>query len=259
MISLYAFLDETGDRNKDDRIFVCGYVGSEEHWSSFSSCWKHESQMAGLGENQGIHATELLSQSGDFFGWDAPKADDLVAHLVDVIRSTIPIGIAVGFDTKHYRTFSVGLQNKMGRPLIVCMSRAIDLAVGVVTEMRSRGDDVAGINLTFDDSEKDAVDMLRAWIQLKKARPKLIDSIPSVGFADDKRFYPLQAADLLGNLTNRYWKPQELSSAKELTDRAERHLRNLLTPDPAFQFAYRAAFVTAEEMDEAARLHKRLY
>lgn len=180
-------------------------------------------------------------------------------RLVDVIRSTIPIGIAVGFDTKHYRTFSNGSQKEMGRPLIVCMSRAIDVAVSVVAEMRRRGDDVAGINLTFDDSEKDAVDMLKAWVQLKRAKPTLVDSIPSVGFADDKRFYPLQAADLLGSLTNRYWKSQGLSSTKESADRAERHLRNLLAPDPAFQFAYRPAFVTAEEMDEAARLHKQLY
>jgi hypothetical protein len=141
------------------------------------------------------------------------------------------------------------------------MSRAIDIAVGVVAEMRGQGDDVAGINLTFDDSEKDAVVMLRAWIQLKKVRPALVDFIPSVGFADDKRFYPLQAADLLGNLLNRYWKPKELPSNALIQSGydAERHLRNLLTPDPAFQFAYRAKVVTGAEMDEAVRLHKRLY
>jgi hypothetical protein len=41
-----------------------------------------------------------------------------------------------------------------------------------------------------------------------------------VGFADDEIFYPLQAADLLANLTNRYW--QKNSSS----DRAEKHLRS---------------------------------
>ena len=92
----------------------------------------------------------------------------------------------------------------------------------------------------------------------------MIDPIPSVGFADDKWFYPLQEADLLGNLTNRYWKPRETSpptAASQSPERAERHLRNLLTPNPAFPFAYRTDFVmaVAEEMDEAVRLHKRLY
>jgi hypothetical protein len=256
-VSLYGFLDETGDVRKDDRIFMCGYVGwggnKGDPIDEFVDRWD-----AAKGSVGPIHGTELLSQTGDFFGWDVDQADKLTERLVDAIRTTIPIGLAVGFDNAHYRKLTPGQQNEIGRPLLVSMARVIDLVVDVIGEMRGRGDQIDGINLTFDDSEKDAVDMLRTWIQLKKARKDLVDYVASVGFADDKRFYPLQAADLLANLTNRYWQA-ELVKKSPSSDRMERHLRNLLTPEPFLPFAYRVRFVTAVEMDEAVRLHKRLW
>jgi hypothetical protein len=191
-ISLYGFLDGSGDFDTEDRIFMCGYEAGEERWNEFSACWKHELRMSGLGENEGVHATELLSRSGEVFGRSSKtKAEDFKARLTDVIRSTLPVGIAVGFDARHYRTFSEGQRGETGQPLAICMARSLDIAFDIVGEMMARGDQVAGINFTFDDSEKDAVRMLRAWIQVKKARPALVDAIPSVGFADDKRFYPV--------------------------------------------------------------------
>ena len=256
MFTLFGFADETGDWRKDGQIFMCGYLASDEEWNRFSACWDHELRMAGL-EGRGVHASELLAQSGVFFGWGEKRANDLVDRCVHVIRSTIPIGLAVGFNAQHYRTLTQGHQNKVGRPLVVCMARIIDLAVGVVGELRSRGDDIAGIALTLDDSEKDAVRMLEAWVQLKRARPDLKNYVRSVGFADDQAFYPLQAADLLANLLNRYWRPADKRT--QTSDPAESHFRTLLTPHSSFPFAYRENIVTAANMDEAVRLHKRLY
>ena len=257
---LYAFLDETGDALKDNRVFMCGFAGWRHALNGFSGRWdkelkSDELQSAGI---RWIHATELFSQCGSFAGWDSTKADAVAARLIDAIRTKIPVGIAVGFDVKHYRALTNGQRQEIGKPFLACMSRAIDVATGIVGELRARGDIVNGINLLFDDSEKSAVEMLTTWIQLKRARPQLVDYIASVGFADDKRFYPLQAADMLANLTNRYWKP-ELLKKPESSDRAERHLRNLLTADPSFPLAYRVSFITAADMDKAVRLHRRLY
>ncbi len=98
MTTLYGFLDETGDKKQDDRIFMCGYIGWDAAWGKFSSCWGHELQIAGLSV---IHATDLLSQSGRFVGWSKCKADDLAGRLINIIRTSVPIGIGVGFDAKH--------------------------------------------------------------------------------------------------------------------------------------------------------------
>jgi hypothetical protein len=252
--SVYAFIDETGDQKIDNRIFMCGYACQDEVWQSFSSDWGAIIANTGSGP---IHGTELLSCKGAFYGWDETRADNLVADLVNIIRSKVPLGVAVGLDMKHYRTFTPAQRNQLGSPLLACMVRIIDVFVGIVDEMRQRGEDVAGINLAFDDSAE-SVEMLKTWIQLKKVRRTLTDYIKAVSFADDKWFFPLQAADLLGNLTNRYWQPNLLNTSRS-RERAERHLRALLTPDATFPFAYRVGFVTAKELDDAHRQHRRLY
>jgi Protein of unknown function (DUF3800) len=260
MFSLYAFLDESGDERKDDGIFICGFAGWDEILSAFSTRFGDALELFKV---KAVHSTELFSRRGRFTGWTDDQVDDLAGRCIDAIRMSIPIGMAVGLDAKHYRTLTTGQQNMIGRPLLACMSRAIDIAVSVVGEMRARGEPVAGINLAFDDSEEQAVEMLRTWVRLKKARPQLGDSIASVGFIDDERFYPVQAADLLANLTNRYWngglakKPE--SEMSDLEKRVKQHFVNLLTLDASFPFAYRVGIITAGEMDEAVRLQKRLY
>jgi hypothetical protein len=252
MATFYGFLDETGDKQKDDRIFMCGYIGWDEAWNKFSPCWGHELRMASV---SAIHATELLSRSDRFAGWSEDKADDLVGRLIDIIRTSIPVGIGVGLDAAHYRSLTQGQKNEIGQPQMILLSRAIKVMASVVQEARNTGDRVEGINITFDDSQE-ADRMLRTWLRLKKDpdHATLRGLVPSVGFADDEFFYPLQAADLLANLTNRYWQKNASS------DRAEKHLRNLLTPPEKDNvFVYRVGFVTANEMDEAVRLHKPLF
>src|SRR4030088_1853294 len=101
-IGLYGFLDETGDVNKDRHIFMCGYAGWGETGDGpldeFVKRWEYEIGLVGTGP---IHAIDLLSHSGEFLRWDSNKVDLLTERLVDAIRSTIPIGLAVGFDAEH--------------------------------------------------------------------------------------------------------------------------------------------------------------
>ena len=250
--TVYGFIDETGDSTADDKIWMCGYATTADDWQAFSDDWQPKVAVAGP-----IHGTELLSRKGMFFGWDDAKADDFLRELLTIIRTRIPLGILVGLDTKHYRSFTVPQRNQLGSPFLICMARVIDVFFGIVDELRKRYPEIAGINLAFDDSHRSA-DMLRTWLRLKKQRPNLTDLIKAVSFADDRWFYPLQAADLLANLTNRYWQPDIVSKART-RERAEGFLRELMKKDENFPFAYRVGFVSASEMDEAVRLHKRLY
>lgn len=62
------------------------------------------------------------------------------------------------------------------------------------------------IALTFDEDEDYSVKCYKLISRLRKTRPEIKETIISVGFADDEWYSPLQAADILANLTNRYWR-----------------------------------------------------
>src|SRR5579864_7312878 len=80
-VSLYGFFDESGDVRKDNRLFICGYLGwgtlqEDGPLDEFVKRWG--AATVGIGS---IHATEMLSQSGDFFGWDADRVDRVTEEL----------------------------------------------------------------------------------------------------------------------------------------------------------------------------------
>jgi hypothetical protein len=240
--TLYGFADESGDPKSDPLMCMCGFVGLPESWDDFSPRWKTALRRARLKE---LHATQLLSSN----------RDARVREFCDAIRETKPplVAMGVGIDLAHYRKLTTGHQNKVGRPLLVCASGLISLLEKALKSWRSQQRGLAGINLTFDYSQEDSVEILETWIKLKQERRALLDSIKSVAFADDRFFYPVQAADLLANVTMRIWRagtPDSLAHdyLERLLPRGEDGTPNLLQD-----------FITAQRIDEAVRLHKPLY
>ncbi len=252
-VTLYGFADESGDPRTDDLLCICGFLGWHESWDDFSPRWARSLQRARL---KSLHATQLMSRQKRFKKWARSEIDGAVSNFIEAIRSTAPalVGMAVGIDLKHYRSLKVGQQNEIGRPLLICVAGLIKLAEKTLQQWREVQRGIAGINLTFDYSQEDSVDILETWIKLKKERRELLGSIKCVSFADDQFFYPLQAADLLANLTTRYWRE---GAPRTLPD--DHHLKKLFPLNQnqgPFMFH---DLITAERINEAVRKHKRLY
>lgn len=241
--SLYGFADESGDPKTDPVFCVCGFLGWRDGWNDFSERWDKALRRA---RKKYVHATQLLSS----------KRDARVREFCDAVRDTKPnlAAMSVGIDLNHYRKLTAGQQKEIGRPLLICASQLISLMERTLKDWRTMERGIAGINLTFDYSQEDSVEILETWIKLKKESAALIGSIKCVSFADDKFFYPLQAADLLANLTTRYWK---LGAPKQLPD--DDHLKRIFPLDSEGNAYLLEHFVTAKEMDEAVRMHKPLY
>jgi hypothetical protein len=60
--------------------------------------------------------------------------------------------------------------------------------------------------LTFDEDEEYSVKCYKLISRLRRIRPEVKSLIASISFAADDFFPPLQAADVLANLTNKYWR-----------------------------------------------------
>jgi hypothetical protein len=82
------------------------------------------------------------------------------------------------------------------------------------------------IALTFDEDETYSIKCYKLVSRLRKLRPEVQEMIISVGFADDEWYSPLQAADILANLSNRYWRNNIADTSPEPPEL----LRRLVTP-----------------------------
>jgi hypothetical protein len=100
---------------------------------------------------------------------------------------------------------------------------------------------------------KDSIEILETWIRLKKERRDLSGSIKCVAFADDKFFYPLQAAGLLANLATRDWRE---GAPQELPD--DHHLKRIFPRDKQGSAYLDYDFITAG-INEAVRKHTKLF
>ena len=242
-VTVYGFADESGDPNQDNLLCVCGFLGFTDSWDDFSERWSKALRRAHL---TAVHATKLISS----------KRDARVREFLEAVRETDPrlMAFGVAIDLLHYRRLTTGQQRKLGRPLLICVTGLISLMDKVLKDWRTTNRGIGGINLTFDYSQEDSLELLEAFIRLKKERPSLVGSVKSVSFADDKFFYPLQAADLLANLTNRYWRE---GAPQQLPD--DHHLKQIFPCDRDGSPFLEYDFVTADRINEAIRTHTRLF
>jgi len=81
------------------------------------------------------------------------------------------------------------------------------------------------IMLTFDEDEEYSIRCYKLISRLRKDKPEVKSLIVSISFAADDYFPPLQAADVLANLTNKYWRDRMNEESPEPSDL----LRRLLT------------------------------
>lgn len=219
-VALYLYLDESGKfHDGTGFICLCGYMGEDAQLTKFNRRWARLLKDSHL---QSLHTTKFPSQCKKL-GLDKPEADKLLTKFVDIIRESELFGFAVGVDGKHFKQ----KLKLAGRPeadpalfAIHRMLRNLREACAQVNNYQPR------IMLTFDEAEDYSITCYKLISRLRKSNLEVKEMILAISFADDNYFSPLQAADLLANLTNKYWR----DSLTEASPKVPELLKRLLTP-----------------------------
>jgi hypothetical protein len=145
---------------------------------------------------------DLISLQGPYkaLGWETSKRDAVLTDFIDVIRNNIIAGFGVGVDSKYLRSIPKEFQKLIGDPQMLCFQRILRIVVNTLHRVGYQ----STITVTFDDCEEYSVRCYRMWSRLRQLSPELGELIPSISFADDCKFFPLQAADLLSWETNKH-------------------------------------------------------
>ena len=200
-MGLYAYFDESGKfHDGSGFICLCGYLGSEKDWDPFCERWarlllKHRFDY--------IHFTQFESQCRNK-GWDNIKTQAVLTEFIEVIREASLVGFAVGIDGRYFNhRFEIA-----GRPNVDPARFAVHRIVRELREACVQWNAALSprISINFDEDESYSVKCYQLISRLRKMKPEVKEMIVSIGFADDRFFTALQAADVLAGLTNRYWR-----------------------------------------------------
>ena len=193
---LQAFLDDSGrGKESDSKVFVvAGYTGPMENFNSFADDWQ-----ALLREEpvlDYVKGKEANALKGQFSGWTAAARDERVCRFISLIRKHRLIALSYAVP---YREFNKILREPKG---IMRYPYAVAFSTMVVWLMTSaeKKSEREEIELIFDQGMIGRERAIRAAYEgikgsMSKEALELLVGKPR--FEDDKRYLPLQAADLL--------------------------------------------------------------
>ena len=242
-MGLYAYLDESGhDHDQFGFICLCAWLSEDQGWEKFRDEWTHLRLKHQLTH---IHMTEYFSVCRQR-GWTDLDAEAVLTQFIDVIRSNVLMGFAVGVDGRHFRDKHAKAGRKGVDPGLFAIERI--LAAMHEASMKQLGENsLPRIQLHFDEDYTYSIRCYKRISRLRKIRPEVRRLIGSITFADDEWFAPLQAVDILANLTNRYWR-EHLSKDKNAP--LPPLLQRLLSaPEPGFGIMWPAEYWDADEID----------
>jgi hypothetical protein len=229
---LRAFTDDSAAQEGDRRLFLAGYLHRADAWAAFSDHW--DAELKAWPAIEYFKASEAHHLSGQFHykkGWDEAKRDAKIGNLVEIIKAFQPFSFEFSvnrqiFEDELRPVSPYGL----GKPhFTMCFA----VVAGIASSMAREGINTP-IEFIFDEQDGVDADMLLLFPQMKKSlsveAQNLVDGLPIFKNDRDKRYMPLQAADLLAwHLRREHETGTKLSRTGDLLNKASHLIQE--TPD----------------------------
>lgn len=201
-MTVRAYYDGCGHSNDNATkiLTLSGIVSTDQLWPEFESKWRDMLRCHNIRQ---VHMTDLMALQGEYKEWDETRQQALVRDAFNVIG---------GFRGKHLwaRSASVPLSDyRKARKTIANLRAPEAICVNFCFGGPNLPPDYAGrercILLHFDRGEKFMHTVNRVWQKFKKEPnagwPRQVLDIVSTNAVS---CYPIQAADILAWITNRY-------------------------------------------------------
>lgn len=211
LVVLIGYFDDSVD---GDLVCMAGYVSTAEKWEEFERRWKQVLAKYGISF---FHMKEYAHRVGEFSSWPEERRISLMKELVVVIQDCVLYGVAVAISAKDYESeLPSELKKFLRDPYYLAVYSCLTQSLHY--HMSNHADEE--IAFVWDEKSKVAAEMQRIYAAYKSAdfipRRELLGSLT---FADDKKFVPLQAADLLAYEYRKYhegWARRPMDGLNEI-------------------------------------------
>ncbi len=195
MITLRAFMDESGTHDQSPILLIAGVVSTKGKWRIFDKKWR---EVLADHSVDFVHGKDLRKSTGAFFGWSDAKQNDFSSRLLDISYRYVGFGLTMRLDRNDFKE----VYREGERPRKLQLQSAYGLLFRAWVEQARRianelyADQAAsGIYVMLEEGPKAgaAMDVFR---DMRNAQT-IADGIPLKGFAIGDKSYPgLQLADM---------------------------------------------------------------
>jgi DNA-binding NarL/FixJ family response regulator len=203
---MHASLADFGKGDTDGMVAVCGYVASRENWELFNERWMAVLSSRGL---PFLRTAEYLRPSPNSGISNDETIRSLLEPFTQVIREAITgaggIGVCVITDREAYERLTPEEKRAMAEPGM----NSFEMALGIILKHTIEElNDSNPMAIQFDESS-DAGRLLKFYMSAKETNPMFRRHLGAIAFVDDKKHFPVQAANMLANLALKAWRSVE--------------------------------------------------
>jgi hypothetical protein len=228
---LRAFTDDSAAQTGDRRLFLAGYLHRADVWAELSDDW--EAELKAWPTVEYFKASEANHLTGQFdykSGWDEARRNAKVGNLAAIINHHRPLSFQFSINRKLFEDELKPVSPwGFGHPhFTMCFS----VVAGIARYAAQEGINTP-IEFIFDEQDGVDADITQFFSEMKKSLPldaqNLIDGVPNFRSDRDRRFMPLQAADLLAWHIRR---EHEMGAELPLTDKLRNSSGHLVQEIP---------------------------
>jgi hypothetical protein len=140
-------------------------------------------------------------------GWDRNRSNQVLTDFIETIRESDLVQFSVGLDGRYFRHKFNLIGKRKVDPALFAVQRILRL-IRDASKRWTREKYIPRLLLTFDEDYEYSIETYKIISRLRKLYRDLTEMVRGITFADDEVISPIQAADMLANLTNAYWRYQ---------------------------------------------------
>jgi hypothetical protein len=195
---LRAFIDDSATDVGDRRLFMAGYLHRADQWAEFSDVWDRELRSWPSIEYFKMSEAQNLKEQFDHKkGWTEEMRDAKVGMLAEIIQHFEAMSFELSIPRAIYYD---ELTPFSPRGLNPHFTSCFHVVAGLASYIANEGAKTT-IDFIFDQQDGVDDDIMLFFSHMKKNLPQdvqyLIEGYPNFENDKDKRYLPLQAADLL--------------------------------------------------------------
>lgn len=193
MAVFQVYCDESGKLSDSKCVIFAGVLFRESEVAGFSERWSSYLKDAAI---RSLHMKEAIRLEGEFRDWKGrdKDRDALLETLGKLLHDRSVLQVVFTMNVEEFKGLDPTTQNLLKNPVYAGFD-------GLLKAIRSRAllhnAPNHKFHLVYDLSEEYSVQCLKLFNRMRMLQQPIAQFFPSIAFADDREFPPLQAADMI--------------------------------------------------------------